>query len=326
MLIKGERVVWIAPDTVKAISQEWLDENVKLTAFPYDDSSGRWFQLEIVMPSDFTGSPEAGWTNGEINLMLDYTTDLTTWETIDWISTPGTTPESAGAGKTRYFARASVPAFWFETLVDLQIGSNKYGQAITEIRLFNVTIDLPNYPYAMPSDAAVLEADLIAEGYTGATVDVTSAAFSVGVRSHTPSGAFNLDVTLSGTSVTAVAPHGGSTISLPDYPYSMPSQEADLQADLRTAGVDGAVVRLYGDRWDIAMPDQLASGTNRSLVIFTDPGDPFPAYDLFGNSIGESPDNAVTGTFDNVRDPMGDPIREERNCAFAVMRIVEALP
>jgi len=326
MLIRGEWVVWIAPDTVKAISQEWLDENVKITSSVSNDSTARWFELEIVMPDDFTGSPEDGWSNGTINLALDYTTDLSTWETIDWVSTPGTTPESADTGKTRYFARASVPVMWFEVMLDLQIGSNRSGQSITEIHLFDTLISLPNYPYAMPADAAALEADLIAEGFTGATVSVTSAALSVTVRNHLSSGAFPYDVTMSGSSVTAVAPHGGSTISLPSYPYSMPSQESDLQADLRTAGVDGAVVRLYGDQWTIDIPDWLTSGLSRSLVLFLDPGDPYPAYDLQGNYIGENPDNSVVGTFGNVRDPMGDPIREELQRAFAVMRIVESLP
>lgn len=119
---------------------------------------------------------------------------------------------------------------------------------------------------------------------------------------------------MSGTNVTDVK-DSGVTVSLPGYPYSMPSQRATLQTDLRNAGKSGAVVRLFGDTWTLFLPDRSATRNVRDYAVTFTPGDPFPTWDMFGNYQGEITDTIVTdtivtGTSGNVRTPGGSPLSE----------------
>lgn len=320
MLARGARPIWLKPEVARAIKKSWLDENVKMTAKTTLESDAMWFDLEIILPDDFTGSPETGWTNGTLDLGLDYTTNLDAWETIDWITTPGTSVEDLMDGTKRHFARASVPVFWIETMVDLRISSNRQGKSITAIHLLETTLALANYPYEMPADAAQLQTDLRALGLDDSTVSVTTAPLTVQVKNHTSGGTPVMSVTMDGADVTAVGFFGDSPLDLPGYPYTMPTDRADLQADLRANGAEGAVVKLFDDVWEIFIPDQLATGNLRPITLDFTPNDPYPAFDFTGASIGEGNDSVAVGTFENVRDPEGDPLREEIR-AFAVMRI-----
>lgn len=159
-------------------------------------------------------------------------------------------------------------------LVDEVLVCDRYGKSITGITLFRSAVSLPNYPYAMPSQASALQTDLRAAGYTGATVSSTSAALTAEIYNHTVAGRRLLSVTHSGASVTAVTPYGASAISLPSYPYALPSQAATLQADLRTAGYSGAVVMLYKDPWTITLPNLSADAHTREFFVEFTPDDP----------------------------------------------------
>jgi hypothetical protein len=205
MLARGERPIWLKPEAAGAIKKAWLDENVKMTATTTLESDARWFDLEIILPNDFTGSPEDGWTNGTLDLGLDYTTDLAEWETIDWITTPGTTVEDLLDGRKKHFARASVPVYWVATMDDLRLSSNRQGKSITAVSLMETPLSLANFPYEMPADAAQLQTDLRAIGLDDSTVSVTTAALTVVVRNHVSGGTTVMVVTMSGADVTGVA-------------------------------------------------------------------------------------------------------------------------
>lgn len=310
-LTKGVRTIYMSPAAARAASKAWLDANVATNAVTVMDTDAYWFELEIILPGDFTGNPVDGWTNGTISLGLFYSNNLTAWVSGGWIAAPGKTTETLGDGRKKWFARYEpTPIWWNDVMIDLTLTSDRYGKAITAISVLGSAVSLPNFPYDMPAEAAQLQTDLRAAGFTGALVSSVSGSLVAKVKNHLPDGTRTLAVTMSGTNVTAVAEIGGSTISLPSYPYSMPSQRATLQTDLRAAGKTGAVVKLHADAWTMELPDRIAVGNNRPFRLTFTPTDPYPGYDMFMNYIGEIPDNEVVGVSGNVRTPTGDPLSE----------------
>lgn len=316
-LTKGGRTIYMSPTAARLATKAWLDANVVVTPVTVMDSEAFWFEVEVTLPGDFSGNPVDGWTNGTISLGLYWSEDLATWVDGGWIAAPGKTTETLGDGRKKHFARYEpTPIWWEDVMVDLTIESDRYGKSITAISVLGTAVSLPNYPYDMPSEAAQLQTDLRSAGYTGTVVSSVSGSLVAQARNYLSDGARKLVVTMSGSNVTAVAEIGGSTISLPGYPYSMPSQRATLQSALRTAGKTGAVVKLFGDSWTIMIPDRTASGVMRPVDCTISPSDPYPAYDFYGNYQGEAPDNLVVGSSGNVRTPTGDPLTEAKR-AFA---------
>lgn len=308
------------------------DPDYELPPLSYEmvnDTDALWFEVAFISPSLLTGDATDGWTwsNGqhELALRIEMSTDLLIWTT-------GTVEDAAGSPATvtggyEYKARTTVPAYWNSVLVDFVLSSTRGGKDITAMEITGTPLSLPNFPYAMPADAATLEADLVAEGYTGATVTTTAAPWTVVIRNYTPGTSVPMAATHSGETVTAVAPPGGgSAISLPGYPYALPADAADLQADLVTAGYTGAVVQLRNDPWSIQVPDVAAAGQNRTIGVTVDPGDPFPIWDsLSGSYLGLAPDTGITGTYSNVRTPGGAQLLEDRR-QFARLRVTRTAP
>jgi hypothetical protein len=274
------------------------------------DADGFWFEAGFLSPTNaLVGSAAEGWLDpgGFLKFRFERSEDLQTWD--HQVKTCPTGIESAGDGDYRYWARAVVPMYWQTTLRDFRLTATDYGKSITEIYCYNTVISLPNYPYAMPSQKATLQADLRAAGYSGALVTSTSGALTAQAIDHTVNGGKSLTVTQSGTNVTAVS-FAGSTISLPSYPYAMPSQKATLQADLRTAGYSGAVVKLFADEWNIFLPDRSLTGSYLPFFLTITPGDPFKTWNTFGEYQGESPGTRRRGGIENTRDPAGNPLQE----------------
>lgn len=321
LLLKGDRPIYVSNEAAKAGTKEWLDANVEHSVVIVDDATAKWFELEIILPGDFDGNPVDGWTDGTIHLGLFWSETLTSWVSGGWIAAPGKTTVTLGDGRKKHFARfATTPLFWKTVMIDLTATSDRYGKSITGLTIYQTPVSLPSYPYDMPSEAAQMQTDLRAAGYTGAVVSSVSAPLTVGIKNHQVAGATLLAVTMSGTSVTDIK-DSGVTVSLPGYPYSMPSQRATLQTDLRNAGKSGAVVRLFGDTWTLFLPDRPATGNVRDFTVTFTPADPFPGYDFYGNYTGEQPDNTVTGTSGNVRTPAGLPLSEAVK-AFARMGFI----
>lgn len=284
-------------------------------------SEADWFEFGFTAAEPLTGNATDGWTDAlrEISWKIEASEDLTTWVTDEMIDCT-TTAIANLDGTFTYWARRVVPLVWNDVMIDLTLSSNRYGKSITAIDIFRTPVSLPGYPYAMPAQAATLQADLRAAGYTGATVTSTSAALTTLVKNHLSTGTTGMVVTMSGASVTGVRFFTGTTISLPGYPYAMPGAKATLQADLRANGVTGAVVMLFQDTWEIILPNLLAEGRIRDEIFTISPGDPFPGYDFFGNYAGEFPANAVVGVSGNVRTPAGLPLRESAKAFFRINR------
>lgn len=301
LMHKG-RQVW---PCVEAVPLPQMDHRMVL------DTDGYWFEVGFQSPEELTGNAADGWTDPReyCVIRLQNSLDLVTWDVGNFEDCPGS-PEEQMDGSWIYWSRATIPNYWRTVLVDFTSTSDRYGKEITAITLMEASVSLPNFPYAMPADAATLQTDLRAEGFTDATVTVTSAGITASGRNHTVRGVSDLIITQSGGSVTGVATTYSGAVSLPSFPYSLPTEAADLQDDLRTAGVTGAVIRLHADEWEIVLPDQAASDQIRDFELTIDPGDPFPLWYFFGTYVGLRPDDEVLGDFSNVRTPSGDPLVE----------------
>jgi len=173
----------------------------------------------------------------------------------------------------------------------------------------------------MPAAAPTLQADLLALGYTGATVSSVPAPLTVEIETHAILSIQKLSATMSGDNVTLVKSATGQDIPLPGYPYAIPSQRASLQDDLRATHHPGTVVKTLGDEWEILLPNRSTLFNNRELRVTFTPGDPYPYWDMFEVYQGELPDNVVTGQFYNLRSTEGLATMSEAAKNFARLKI-----
>lgn len=276
------------------------------------ESDAFWFEFGWPSAETLTGSAADGWQdeNGYCRIRAVRSQDLATWD-HSVIDSPSS-PESDGQGNLIYWVRSTVPCYWIDVMIDVTAQSDRYGKSITAIQLFGNSVSLPHFPYAMPSQAATLQADLRAAGYTGATVTSVSAPLSATAKWHTQAGAKWLVVSMTGSNVTGVT-YQGSTVGT-GYPYSMPSQKAALQTML-TAALGGdpnnkAVVMLHGDAWTVTIPNRVTTGKIRDYILTITPDDPYPGWDMFGNYQGMQSAAAVSGHPENTRNPSGEPLQE----------------
>lgn len=319
LLVRGGRRVF--PD--KPVRE--LTALIQLQTRSVLDAENKRLEVGFTLPEELDGSASAGWTDwhGACALDLENSTNLVTWDTGNLSDCPSS-PTDNEDGTWTYWARADIPVYWMEVMVDYGIICSRYQKSITAITVAGVLLSL-DYPYAMPSDAATLQADLRTAGFPGALVSVTTAGMTVDIANHTPYTDTPLVPTMLGYTVTDVT-YQGSSVSLPSYPYAMPASRATLQADLRTAGITAAVVMLYGDEWEILLPDVAATGDTRDFTAAITPDDPHPHWGGLTNTyLGEIANATVTGSAGNVRTPEGDPLLEAGSQFFR-MKISRITP
>ena len=274
------------------------------------DSEGFWCEVGMVMADEITltGNAADGWTDalGLFTVVAQQSTLLTSWTEGQFDDCAGG-PVDNGDGSHTHWLRHKIPAYYSETMVDLTISSDRYGKSLESLTVMSADVSL-SYPYALPSDASRLQADLRSAGFTGATVTSVSSALVAQIKNHTVGGISNVAVTMSGSNVVDVS-WRGTTVPV-SYPYAMPSQQAALQAALRAQGIDGAVVTLHAATWTITLPNRLAAGLVRDIVVIISPGDPFPYWDMYGVYQGLSPATWISGSSGNVRTPAGAALVE----------------
>ena len=287
------------------------------------DDTGVWWEVGFTMDSTLTGNASTGWVDAGnyFKLEIQQSLDLINWSMGKF--TPVATTDNGDTTFT-YWGRCTVPRLWKYVKIDLTAISARYGKTITAVKLFGATLALPGYPYAMPTQAAALQADLRALGYTGATVTSIAAPLTAEIIRYyyTNGGAVNdlYQVTYTGASVSLVKTGAGASISLPGYPYAIPSQAATLQADLITAGHTGAVVRLFADTWTIFIPDRDTVLAAREFQITFTPADPRPEFDMFGGQTTNQ-DNLVSGISSNLRATASGATLSEAEKQFARFKI-----
>lgn len=312
LLCKGARPIYLSPEVRSFVLRDWLATHVTTTVRTVADETAFWFELEILLPAEFTGSPEEGWSRptGDIQLGIFRSDNLTEWDAAGagWSSAPGLWPQLQPDGRNLWCARAATPLWWQQVLVDYTVTTNRYAKAILGITIARVAVSLPGFPYAMPADAARLQNDLRNAGYPGSVVSSVSRPISVEIKNYTPDRVAVMRHTMVGTEVTSVTSDG---VLVPlAYPYSMPGQQAALQTALRSAGYPGAVVTLHGDEWSIFIPSRAAYLNVRDCALHIAPGDPYPYFNIFGEYEGLKSAATVDGTYSNVRAMTGDPLLE----------------
>ena len=284
------------------------------------DDVAEWFEIGFLAPSnDLLGSASDGWTDVGGNLLFrpERSEDLTAWD-HDFIDAPGSPEGPDGNGDYTYWARSIHPRIWKYVTIDLTLASDRHSKSITALKLFGATIPLPGYPYSMPAQASALQSDLLAAGFTGATVSSVSHPMTVVVKNHTNTGDQVFDVTLSGSNVTAVKNASGSTIPLA-YPYAMPSQATTLRSALVSAGYPYASVRVFGDEWTIFIPDRATVFNQRDFSASITPADPYTYQGLTGT--GTDAGSLLFGSAVNLRATTGLTPLEEAPRQFARMAV-----
>lgn len=147
-------------------------------------STDKWFEVGVPMldaqPME-SGNASAGWLwlNGFVRLHLEWSEDLVNWH-VGKFADSGS-PEAVtidGESCLIYWARSvySVDSIvktgnmWCEVL-----SGDSRNNPFTALTINGIVRALGGFPYTMPTDAARLQADLRAAGFTGATVVATSA-------------------------------------------------------------------------------------------------------------------------------------------------------
>lgn len=285
------------------------------------DDVAEWMELGFTMDHLLNGNGAAGFTDQGhyFRINLQQSLDLVNWNMGKFEPAPVPVVDN-GDGTWTYWSRCTQPRIWKHITIDETITSTRYAKTITGLQLFQMNIATGmSYPYAMPADAARLQADLRAAGYPGATVTSVPRALSVKVTNWISEGTQNFSVTLTGSTVTQVRNATNTPISLPGYPYSVPSQIPNLQADLIAAGYPYIGVRAYGDEWTIFIADLSTTFSNRRFIATISPADAQTYQGIFGN--GYDPGNLVEGTFSNVRANTGLAPLTEASKQFARLGI-----
>jgi len=288
---------------------------IALSAAIVADSVAEWFEVTFALPADFAGSPEHGWSAPGKFVALQHSTDLMAWTSAGW--TAAQAPVVSADGTVTWVARHEIPRIWYDALLDVRFASSLHGKSVTDISIAGDTLAL-DYPYAMPSDASALQADIRAAGYPSAIVTTESRPLSCTVTKYAASNALILRVTQSGNDVIDIqAINGGEWVSLDlDYPYTLPTDGSSMQTDIRAVdGFEEAVVRVFGDSWTVLIADVETAGAERSCVLEYDPADPYAMWDYFGTRISDNPGNTVSCTLENIRS--SGIVRREAVSAFA---------
>jgi hypothetical protein len=293
------------------------------------DADGKWFEFGFLSAHDLDGNATDGFTDpaNYIRLIPENSDDLMTWNEGNFIPCPTGAVVDNLDGTYWYWARSTWPQTLNSVMLDMDLRSTRGGKTITALTLFNSSISLPNFPYAVETSMAQLQTDLRAAGYTDAIASYTSAPYTAEVRRHyLADGMYyvqNLDVTHDGASVTAVYSLEGTLVTLPGYPYSLPAQAATLQTDLVAAGQSGSVVRLFAGEWRIFLPNRVttAAATVRSLKATFTPNDPYPAWNSLGSYLGLLNDNVIEAPYSNLRTASGVAVTDASSRQFARLKL-----
>ncbi len=221
-----------------------------------EDGGNKYFELTWTMDALMDGDVEGGLTHPDdsrLTFVVERSEDLTTW-TTDFVNSAA--PEDQMDGTWLYRARSPFPVASETKTSQLVLDRPRpdpRSNPLTEVIVGGVSLALPNYPYDLPADAATLEADLVAAGFPGSTVEALS------------SGAYWALVTnyagqLPASPVSQLV-IDNATQPLPNYPYTIPGDEALLVSDLEDLGWTD-VSLVYQGGYRIEIPDVESTGYN----------------------------------------------------------------
>lgn len=139
----------------------------------------KWLEIGFTSPVMLAGDASRGWvdTSGRVRLWLEWSETLTEWTTGMFIDCASTATPVAGGYE--YWSRCTMPQdsaestgqLWAESTA---ISGDTRNNPFTALTINSTVQALANFPYTMPGDAAQLQTDLRAIGWTGATVVASS--------------------------------------------------------------------------------------------------------------------------------------------------------
>ena len=296
------------------------------------DADGEWFEFGFLSAHELDGNATDGYTDpgNYIRLIPENSDDLVTWHEGNFIPCPTGAVVDNLDGTFWYWSRSVWPKYQKSALVDFDLRSARGGKSITALNLFGANITLPNYPYAVETAMSQLQTDLREAGYTDAIASYTPAAYTVDVIRHWTDGSFMTGyrqdqflVEHTGESVTGVRNPSGTFLSLPGYPYALPTQAAQLQADLIAAGHSGSVVRLFAGEWRIFLPNRTTESlqSSRLLIATFTPDDPHPEWDANNTYRGLISDNKESKPYSNLRTSGGLAVTDASKRQFARLKL-----
>lgn len=301
------------------------------TAFRYiTDDVGTWFEIGFLSAHEMEGDAVDGWVDIENYLRIapENSLNMVHWHEGNFSNAPGGSVVNNGDGTYWYWARCTWAKNVKSILADWDLRSRRGGKSITSLTFLNAAITLPNFPYAVETDMPQLQTDLRAAGYTDAIASYDPLPYTAEVKRHyqdldtdQPYIVETYQVTHDGETVTDVYfinDGDAELISLPGYPYALPSQAATLQADLITAGHSGAVVRLFAGEWRIYLPDRTTSAAQSSRYLYAVfiPNDPFPRWASDGAYQGLINDQTESVGYNNLRNTEGAPLIDASSKQF----------
>lgn len=153
-----------------------------------DDAGEKWFEMGFSMDHLLSGNPAAGWTDQGSYFRIDYewSPDLVNWSAGKFVNAP-TPIVNNGDGTWQYWARALNPVDAAIKSGEIRVSSGYFNQLgdintqdsrnnpFTGLTIAGVVQSLAGFPYTMPTDAARMQADIRALGWTGATVESSRA-------------------------------------------------------------------------------------------------------------------------------------------------------
>lgn len=301
------------------------------------DATGDWMEIGFLSNKLLEGDATAGWTDSEHYCIIEAENsfDLMTWIAGNFVPAPSGGVIDNLNGTWYYWSRSTAPKYLKNVLVDYDLTSSRGNKSITALTLHGASISLPNFPYVVSTSMAQLQTDLRAAGYTDAIATYSSAAYTAEIRRHylktddqgqTGATIENFAVTHSGETVTEVRIAETNTlVSLPGYPYSLPSQAAQLQTDLVAAGQSGSVVRLFAGAWRIFLPDRTTAVAQslRALKATFTTNDQYPRWSDTNAYQGLINDNTVEVGYSNLRATTGGTIVDGAAKQFARLKLTK---
>jgi hypothetical protein len=143
-----------------------------------EDDGRKWFEVAFIASQLMQGDAVTGWSDedGYIYTFFQYSEDLVAWSNIGFLPAQATARPD---GTWEHWARAALPVnaspktgaiASFSTDANGDSRNNPF----TGLRIGGIDLDLPNFPYTMPGDAAQMQTDIRAAGYPNATVTAAS--------------------------------------------------------------------------------------------------------------------------------------------------------
>jgi len=141
-----------------------------------------YFEVGFTAGAAVTGSALTGWSDhwGHVILALLWSEDEVTWSEGMFVDCPSS-PAANGDGTFTWWSRARYPRDSTTKTATISCASpgvvppNASNNPFTALTINSTAQTLPNFPYTMPGNASQLQTDLVAAGWTGATVTASSA-------------------------------------------------------------------------------------------------------------------------------------------------------